>query len=164
MDFFTISGQKWLCGPDATGALVVSDPERLRVSAPSYLSQSSYHPDGSFEPKEGAGRFERVWWPPASLRGLAAALDGRPAWAFERAAETADRLRDRLAGQVDVVTPAERSTLVAFRPEGIEPAVLVERLHRADVHVRELPGRGLVRASVGYWTSDDDLDRLAAGL
>jgi len=30
--------------------------------------------------------------------------------------------------------------------------------------VRELPGRNLVRASCGWWTSEDDLRRLAAGL
>ena len=32
------------------------------------------------------------------------------------------------------------------------------------VVVREIPGRGLVRASCGYWTSEDDLERLIAGL
>jgi L-cysteine/cystine lyase len=164
LDFFTISGQKWLCGPDATGALVVADPERLRVTAPSYLSQSSYEQDGSFEPREGAARFEPGWWPAASVRGLLAALDERPGWALERGLEAAERLRGRLRGVVDVVTPAERATLVSFRPEGIDPPALVERLHEAGVVVRELPGRGLVRASVGYWTSDDDLDRLVAAL
>jgi L-cysteine/cystine lyase len=40
LDFLTISGQKWLCGPDSTGALVVADPERLRVARPSYFSQT----------------------------------------------------------------------------------------------------------------------------
>jgi hypothetical protein len=29
--------------------------------------------------------------------------------------------------------------------------------------VRYLPGLNLVRASVGAWTSDEDLDRLVAG-
>jgi L-cysteine/cystine lyase len=163
IDFFTISGQKWLCGPDATGALVVSDPDALRIVSPSYFSQASYAPDGAFEPREGAVRFERGWWPPAALHGLAAALDGRPAWAHERAWETAERLRARLSG-FDVVTPDERATLVSLRPDGIEPATVVERAAEAGVVVRELPGRGIVRASVGYWTSDDDLDRLCACL
>ncbi|HWQ25025.1 MAG TPA: aminotransferase class V-fold PLP-dependent enzyme, partial [Gaiellaceae bacterium] len=27
LDFYTVSGQKWLCGPEGTGALVVADPE-----------------------------------------------------------------------------------------------------------------------------------------
>ncbi len=164
MDFFTISGQKWLCGPDATGALVVSDAERLRVTAPSYFSQASYGPDGAFEPREGAVRFERGWWPPASLHGLLAALDTHPGWSFSRARETAERLRERLDGAVEVVTPAERATLVTFRPEDTDPAALVERLRTAGIHVRELPGRGLVRASVGWWTSDGDLDRLVEQL
>ena len=39
LDFLTISGQKWLCGPDSTGALVVAEPESLRVARPSYLRQ-----------------------------------------------------------------------------------------------------------------------------
>jgi hypothetical protein len=30
--------------------------------------------------------------------------------------------------------------------------------------VRELPGRNLVRASCGWWTNEDDLQRLVAGL
>jgi hypothetical protein len=32
------------------------------------------------------------------------------------------------------------------------------------VIVRELLGRNLVRASCGWWTSDDDLRRLADGV
>ena len=27
-DYYTVSGQKWLCGPEGTGALYVADPER----------------------------------------------------------------------------------------------------------------------------------------
>ena len=45
-----------------------------------------------------------------------------------------------------------------------DPTELVARLAEAGVVVRELPGRGLVRASCGWWTSEDDLARLAAGL
>jgi hypothetical protein len=32
------------------------------------------------------------------------------------------------------------------------------------VIVRELPGRNLVRASCGWWTNEDDLQRLLAGI
>jgi L-cysteine/cystine lyase len=164
VDFFTISGQKWLCGPDATGALVVTDPERLRVAAPSYFRQLSFAPDGSYEPRAGAPRFEQGWWSPARLLGLLAALDQRPAWAFDVARTRAEHLRGLLAGIAEVITPAERCTLVSFRPGDVAPDALVERLFQADVHVRELPGRGIVRASVGWWTSEGDLQRLAAGV
>jgi len=157
LDFLTISGQKWLCGPDSTGALVVADPERLRVARPSYFSQSAYERTGSFEPAEGAARFDPGWLSSAVLAGLLAAIEVRPEWAFERAAEQAARCRALLEPFVEVV-PGE-ATLVAFRHE--DPAALVERLAAEGVVVREIPKTGLVRVSCGYWTNEDDLTRLA---
>ncbi|MCZ7587811.1 MAG: aminotransferase class V-fold PLP-dependent enzyme [Gaiella sp.] len=164
VDFLTISGQKWLCGPDATGALVVRDPERLAVTSPSYFAQLSHDPDGAFEPQPGARRLEPGWWSQGTLRGMLAALALRPDWWFGRAWDAAERCRELLSRRVDVVTPAVRSTLVSFRPAGDAPADVVARLHEAGVYVRELPGRGLVRVSCGWWTSDGDLDRLVAAL
>jgi L-cysteine/cystine lyase len=165
LDFYTVSGQKWLCGPDATGALFVADPDRLRVARPSYFAQASHEPDGSFEPRPGAERFQPNWTSNASAAGLIAALSELPPWCFERAAAQADRLRERLSGLVEVLRPDVAATLVSFRPpDGEEAAAVVERLASHDVVVRELPGRGLVRASVGWWTSDGDLDRLVAGV
>ena len=163
LDFLTISGQKWLCGPDSTGALIVADPDGLRVTAPSYFSQAGYETDGSFEPRPGAARFEPNWWAASSLAGLLAATEQRPAWAFDRAAAVAERCRAMLAARVDVVIPDPCSNLVAFHAPG-DPARLVESLHAAGVHVREIPGTGLIRVSCGWWTSDDDLDRLLAAL
>jgi L-cysteine/cystine lyase len=165
LDFLTISGQKWLCGPESTGGLVVADPDRLRVARPSYFAQKRYDPDGSFEPWPGARRFDPNWVPVAFMSGLLAGLGCRPEWGFERALDTAERLRSLLedAGE-DVVNPAERATLVSWRPAEEETSAVVQRLHDAGVVVRDLPGTGLVRASVGWWTSDDDLGRLIAAL
>ena len=165
LDFLTISGQKWLCGPDPSGGVVVADPERLRVARPSYSSQQAHEADGTFTPWPGARRFEPTWLSTGSLAGLLAALDFRPSWRFEHAQETAERLRARLAeAGREVVVPERRATLVSWRVDGAEPATVVERLADAGVIVRELPGTGLVRASVGWWTSDGDLERLLASL
>jgi len=163
LDFYTVSAQKWLCGPESTGALYVADPERLRVKAPSYLSQDSYEVSGAFEPKEGAKRFDSGWIPAPALRGLEAALSTRPEWCYEHAAEITARCAELLSPHVEVVTPPGHSTLVSFRPNG-DPAELVASLHEAGVIVRELPGRNIVRASCGWWTSEDDVQRLAAGV
>jgi L-cysteine/cystine lyase len=162
IDFFAFSGQKWLCGPDATGALVLADPERLRVARPGYLAQEAYEPDGAFTPRQGARRFEPNWLSAPVLAGLEAALDLLPEWRFELAAEMTARCRAALAPLVEV-EPGD-ATLVSFRPENEEPEPLVERLHASGVVVREIPRRGLVRASIGWWTSEDDLQRLAAAL
>ena len=165
LDYYTISGQKWLCGPEGTGALVVADPDALRIGHPSYLSQDGYEQDGAFQPRAGAARFDPNLTPGPHTAGLQAALHAIPAWAYERAAETAERFRAALreAGW-DVVVPEERATLVSWRVPVDESAEVVARLAEAGVIVRDLPGRGLVRASVGWWTSDEDLERLLAAL
>ena len=162
-DFYTVSAQKWLCGPDASGALFVRDPERLRVALPSIFSPQRYEADGSFVPKDGASRFDAGWVGAPSLAALDAALGVHPEWRYEAAATTAARCRELLAPHVEVVTPPGQSTLVSFRPPG-DPTELVASLDERGVIVRELPGRNLVRASCGWWTSEEDLTRLADGL
>jgi len=163
LDFYTVSAQKWLCGPEPTGALFVRDAERLRVTSPGYLSQTSYEPTGAFVAKEGAPRFDSGWLATPMLLGLLAALAAHPEWRYERAAAQAALCRELLAEHVEVVTPPGHSTLVSFRPAG-DPTELVAALEAQDVIVRELPGRNLVRASCGWWTSDEDLRRLVAGV
>jgi L-cysteine/cystine lyase len=162
-DFFTVSAQKWLCAPEPTGALYVRDPERLRVVLVGYPSTVSREPDGSFVPKEGARRFDSGWRGGPTLAGFEASLAVHPEWRYEAAAAATARCRELLEPLVDVVAPPESSTLVTFRPAG-DPTELVATLVEGDVVVRELPGRNLVRVSCGWWTSEDDLRRLAAGL
>jgi L-cysteine/cystine lyase len=159
-DFYTVSAQKWLCGPDGTGALVVARPDELPVAVPSHFSQAAFEPGGSFTSKDGAARFDFLVPTPA-LAGLEAALDARPDWAFARAAEQAARCRERLAEHVEVVTEPGHATLVSFRAQG-DAAETSKRLFEAGVLVRDLPGTGLVRASPGWWTNDDDQERLVA--
>jgi selenocysteine lyase/cysteine desulfurase len=162
-DFYTVSGQKWLCGPVPTGALFVADPEGLHVAAPTYLSQVGYEPDGRFEPREGAARFDSGWIPPGYLSGLLAAIDGAPEWRFERAREAAERCRVLLAERYEVVTEPGQATLVTFRADG-DPSEVAGRLLERGVIARDLPGTGWLRVSCGYWTSDEDLERLLDAL
>src|SRR5437867_2077639 len=138
VDFYTVSGQKWLCGPGETGALYVAEPERLRVARPGYLSQSEHEPDGSFVPRAGAARFDPNWLGLPQLAGLCAAIELLPEWSYQQSAATAARCREVLAPLV-AVEPGD-ATLVAFRPEGDEPAELVRRLAESGVVVREIPG------------------------
>lgn len=162
-DFYTVSAQKWLCSLDQSGALFVRDPERLRVALPSMYAQLSHDVDGSFVPKDGARRFDAGWTAGPLLAGLEAALGVHPEWRYDGGATAAARCRELLEPLVEVVTPAAHSTLVSFRPPR-NPAELVATLAERGVIVREIPGRNLVRAACGWWTSDDDLRRLADGV
>ena len=163
-DFYTVSAQKWLLGPAATGALYVR-PDRVessRVAFPSYFSWQL----PKYELIEGAGRFEGSWTPVASVAGMLASFDFMTEAGedrFARAREAAERLRQLLLERgADVVTEPGQATLVTWRAE--EPEALVRSLAEAGVVVRDLPGTGFVRASCGFWTNEDDLERLVRGL
>ena len=163
-DFYTVSGQKWLCGPTPTGGLYVRNPEALRVGSPSYFSQRTYEADGSFEPRDGARRFDRSWIPAAFIAGLEAAIGVAPDWRFERSREITEHCRERLleAGH-EVVTEPEHSNLVSWRWQS-NTMEIAKKLGEEGVIIRDLPGTGLLRASCGYWTNEDDIDRLVAEL
>ena len=149
IDYYAVSCQKWLCGPDVTGALVVARPDDLPVALPSYFAQSEHQPDGSYAVREGAERFDSGWIGTPSLAGLSAALDIAPDWRFERVAEMTAKCRTALEERFEVITKATQAGLVTFRPT-TDPTELVAKLRSEGVIVRELPGRNLIRISCGY--------------
>jgi L-cysteine/cystine lyase len=164
-DFYTVSCQKWLCGPDPLGGLYVADPDSLRLASPTYFSQESMDVDGSFVPKAGAQRFDTGWLAVPSLAGLISALDAAPDWRFERVREIAERCRERLVeAGFAVRTEPGQAGLVTFEPREGEPEAAAAKALEAGVVIRALPKTSWIRASCGYWTSDDDLDRLVATL
>jgi len=165
-DFYAASGQKWLCGPDASGYLYVNE-ERIAEVAPSWLNymsladasraaQLDLHPD--------ARRFDLGLMPTPATAWALASLDvlaeARWAWVHERARGLATTLARQLAERGVAVAPRGDSTLVAW--QGADPEADVDRLADAGLVVRAIPGRGLVRASVGAWSSEEELERLAA--
>jgi len=61
------------------------------------------------------------------------------------------------------VTEPGQATLVSFRAPG-DPLELRSALYERKVVVRDLPGTDLLRASVGWWNDESDLQRLVEGL
>ena len=79
-----------------------------------------------------------------------------------RAAALAAALATELAGRGHTVVPRGETTLVSWQDP--DPPATHERMAEAGVVIRELPGTGLVRASVGAWNDDSDLERLLSAL
>jgi L-cysteine/cystine lyase len=162
-DFYTVSAQKWLLGPEATGALFVR-PDRvkeLRMTFPSYVSWQ--FPD--YVPRPGAERFDPGWLPSWSLAGLLESLSFASEIGVDRfahAREASARCRELLSERAEVVTEPHQATLVAWRAD--DPGDVAEKLARRGVVVRDLPGTGWVRASCGFWTSEEDLERLVRAI
>lgn len=163
-DFYAASGQKWLCGPDGSGCLYVRRDlcGTLDPPWPSYISLADPARASELLVHEGAQRFDMGVAPgPAAAWALASAelLDEAGLDAVtERATAQAERLASSLADRGHEVAPRGRSTLVSWHSGDAEGDVA--RLAERGVIVRNLPGLGLVRASVGAWTSDEDIARL----
>lgn len=169
-DFYTVSGQKWLCGPSGTGALWVrsSALSQLGTPWPWYLSKAR-GPDG-VKDWPGARRLDATTLSMTSLEGVVAALAwhaeqvGRGALGF--AMERANGLREALARVpgVRVLPTRAPSLLVSFRVEGERANDVVARLEQQSVLVRSIPDADCVRAAVGFWNDDRDMDTLLHAL
>jgi L-cysteine/cystine lyase len=165
-DYYAASGQKWLCGPDSSGYLYVRGDRCTELDAPwpSYLTLADTADALAFDQHETAARFDTGMSPSGSTAWATAAFDlldesGFPA-VHERAIGLAARLAERLAERGHEVVPRGASTLVSWRSADDEADV--ERLAADGIVVRNLPGRGLLRASVGAWSSEEELERLAS--
>jgi L-cysteine/cystine lyase len=163
-DFYAASGQKWLCGPEGSGCLYVNSARlrELEPPWPSYSTLADAHDPLRSELAEGAKRLDlgfpsavRSTWAKASLDVLAA-----PGWDWvhERAATLAETLATELAARGHDVAPRGRSTLVSWAVADADAEV--ERLGEHGITVRSIPSSGMVRASVGAWSDEEELDRL----
>jgi selenocysteine lyase/cysteine desulfurase len=163
-DFYAASGQKWLCGPDGTGSLFVKR-ERLGEIEPRFLSFGSIadHEDAfGSELQPDARRFDLSFVPSSAGAWAVASLElfaeAGWDWVQDRAATLAAQLAEMLAERGHDVQPRGRSTLLSWSDDDCEATAA--RLHENGVLVRFIPGRGLVRASVGAWNDESDLERL----
>jgi L-cysteine/cystine lyase len=169
--FYAGSGQKWLCGPVGSGMLWIDPAWRPRVAshAPAYMNLEE-PARGLQSPLAGdARRFDAGSQDLSIIAGATCAFDvlgeaGFPA-VHERGPALAALLADRLAAAGFAVVDRGPSTLVAWAVADDDAAVaLRDRLAGQGVVVRNLPGAARLRASVGAWNDEDDLQRLLAAL
>jgi selenocysteine lyase/cysteine desulfurase len=166
--FYAGSGQKWLCGPVGTGMLWIAPAWReqvapvgatyINLAAPARGLESAPHPDARSHDS-----------PAISAEASASAVTAHDVLAefgwdavYERARTLAATLADRLREAGRTVAPRGESTLVSW--EDPDPEATRDRLAGTGVLVRNLPGSPYLRASVGAWNDEADLDRLLGAL
>jgi selenocysteine lyase/cysteine desulfurase len=164
-DFYAASGQKWLCGPNGCGYLYAR-AERLadlRPPWPGYHVLANAERVLDFDVHTDARRLGTGVPAADQLAFAHAALDVFQEHGLEAAHRRAVAMAAGLAASLGErglnVAPRGASTLVSFEVD--DPPNVVERLRMdEDMVLRHLPGTPYVRASVGAWTSEEELDRL----
>jgi cysteine desulfurase/selenocysteine lyase len=183
-DMLSATGRKYLRGPRGTGFLYVRnallgqmDPPTLDLHAATWVAQ------GKFEVRSDAKKFE-TWESAAATRlGLGVAIEYALALDLQkierRVQHLAARLREQLA-QVKGVTVRDlgrvRSGIVTFTCNGHSPGEVMQRLKAKGIAVRtierssariDMEQRGLdelVRASVHYYNTEAEIERLCAAV
>lgn len=180
----TASARKFLRGPRGVGFLYVAPDllPRLRPRTLDLRSAAWVAPD-RYEPRADVRRFEQFEADVAGRLGLGAAVDHALSWGLDaieaRVVALAKGLRDRLAEVPGVVVHdrgARQGAITTSSAAGVTATELRARLRERDINTsvvlpgfaqHDLPHRGLgelLRASVHYVTTDDELDRVAAAV
>lgn len=170
-DAYAFPGQKWLLGPEGTGALAVTRDgrERIAPTATGFLSYEAIGADGTAQLWPNARRYDATNQHRPSITGLGRSIGwlsmyvGLPA-VYERGMRMALLAADRLAAidGVELVTPrATMATLVAFRVRGWTAQAVHDELGaRVFTIIRTVPLVDAVRLSVGWFTTEEEITRV----
>jgi L-cysteine/cystine lyase len=172
-DLYAVPAQKWLLGPEGMGALVV-EPGVFDRFTPALAGWYS------FEQLDGSGAGE--WWPdarrfesssgfhPPSIVGMARSIGWLSMYVgldfvHRRGMALADLAAARLASirGVSVLTPTHAmATLVTFGIAGWPAQLALDELgSRVFAIARTIPSLDALRISVGFFNSEEELERLA---
>ncbi|MGA8365380.1 MAG: aminotransferase class V-fold PLP-dependent enzyme [Solirubrobacteraceae bacterium] len=167
-DAYAGAGQKWMCGPDGTGMLYVSADlrARLQVERRGYANLADPNTGLQADLHADARALDTMSLSAETVAcALAAArlLEGA-GWrsVHERARELATGLVALLGEHGREVAPRGDTTLVSFA--SADPEEERKYLRQRGVIVRNIPGTPWLRASVGAWNDEDDLNRLIGAL
>jgi selenocysteine lyase/cysteine desulfurase len=179
-DVLSATGRKFLRGPRGTGFLYVRRPLLGQLEPPFLdMHAAEWQPDGTYAIRDDARRFENWETYFAGKIGLGVAADYTLALGvdaiWERVRELGATLRARLA-ELPRVTVRDRGrvlgAIVTFTVDGCSAADVQATLARRHVNVSvtdaasarlDLDPRRiteLVRASVHYFNTEDEIDRL----
>lgn len=173
-DAVAFPAHKWLLGPEGLGALWVSPAASgtIDLTFTGFETGRDHAADGSLTLHAGARRYEAATLPAALLPAWRASLgwlEREVGWeavfAGTRAAQAAGREALAAIPGVRVLTPpGPHAGLVSFTLDGRAPDAVARRLAAAGVIVRWMRRPAALRASLGFFTTDQDVARLAAGV
>jgi L-cysteine/cystine lyase len=174
-DAYSVPAQKWLLGPEGMGALWVAreSMDRIRPSFGGHFSFVSYDSAGTGTWHPDARRFETAGYHRPSVVGMARAIGWLSMYVgleyvLRRGPAAARRAADALATipGVELLTPRNQmATLVTFRIGGWSPDAALDELGgRVFAIARSVPLVDALRISVGFFNSDEEIDRFVGAV
>lgn len=183
-DFLALTGRKFLRGPRGTGLLYVrADIDGLGDPRVMDGRSARWSDDWAYETRPGAQRFETFETNMAAKAGFGVAIEYALRIGIDtiakRVSELADVLRDRLRRSPLVRVAdlkGQQSGIVTFEVDGRSSEAVVAALRAWGINtssIDPLPpafdpnrrvARGLVRASVHYYNTEEELDDAVAAL
>ena len=174
-DAYAVAAQKWLLGPEGMGALVVGPRvmERLTPAIAGWFNFERVDGQGTADWWPDARRFEWPMFHRPSVVGMARSIGWLSMFVgldfvYGRGMATARRAAERLAAipGVTILTPRDRmATLVTFSIAGWTADGALEELGRRTFAIaRTVASLDAVRISVGFFTSDEELERFSEGV
>jgi L-cysteine/cystine lyase len=170
IDFYAIPMQKWLCGPDGSGALYIRRKSQHYIT-PTYVGYRSVKHEKGVEwaLEDSAQCFDPGGRQPASLAGVSAALGWLEEfvghkWLFERIASLhayACHVLKNIPGLTLLTPQPGASGLVTFKLEGYDVDETVQRLKEEhNIYVRSIPSIEALRVSTGFYNIEEEIDTL----
>ena len=171
-NFMSFNGSKWLCGPMGTG-LFYCDRKSSELLEPQTIGGESamLYDESNLAFKELPEKFQTGFRNYVGIVGLESSANYLYRYGMENIRKKnihlSKMLRDELSknNKITLYGPEnteERTSIISFTIEGIEPQTAVEKLEKQDIilAVREIYDKKIIRASPHFFNTESEILRV----
>jgi cysteine desulfurase/selenocysteine lyase len=171
-NFMAFNGSKWLCGPMGTG-LFYCDRKSSELLEPLSIGGESamLYDESNLAFKELPEKFQTGFRNYVGIVGLESSANYLYRYGMENIRKKnihlSNMLRDELSknNKITLYGPEnteERTSIISFTIEGLEPQTAVEKLEKQDIilAVREIYDKKIIRASPHFFNTESEILRV----
>ena len=168
-NFMSFNGSKWLCGPMGTG-LFYCDRKSSELLEPTTIGGESamIYEDSKLSFKEIPEKFQTGFRNYVGIVGLESSANYLLKFGIDniqaKNQKLANTLREELSKNSKITlygpeNPDQRTSIVSFSIEDLEPEIVVEKLEKKDIilAVREIYEKKIIRASPHFFNTESQI-------